>query len=440
MRFEIYMIERIKINILVAFVLLWGIGADAQKRKVTKPAPKTAAPKPVVERKPKTAVIDSLIANYHFDEAADVIDEELDAQPNADYAAILKARSMQAEKGSNMLEATQKVVFIDSQVVSREHMLQAISIDKSCGRLLTAKQVKEMLGTKEQPTGIGFVNDFGDHIVYSQNIRNGGTKLMQANRFGDSWSSPTPLQGIGDSLSTEGFPFMMADGTTFYFAAKDEGSLGGYDIYVTRYDSEDNAYLRPENVGMPFNSPANDYLMVFDEVNNMGWFVSDRNQPADKVCIYTFIPSDTRNTYSEISEQQLRTLAALNSITASQQGEKKAVDEALLRLKNARTASTDVATNTDLNFDVAYGKRYNSLDDFHNKQAKEMAAEWAVQKFRRVQLANLLSENRKKFAGAHSETERKALAPVILRQEDELAAQDIKLAEMANKVRSLENN
>lgn len=90
---------------------------------------------------------------------------------------------------------------------------------------------------------------------------------------------------------------MMADGMTLYFAAKGEESLGGYDIFVTRYNKSTGEFVRAENVGMPFNSPANDYLMAIDETCNIGWFVTDRNQTADNVCIYRFIPNETREVY-----------------------------------------------------------------------------------------------------------------------------------------------
>ena len=421
--------------ILIIFALCMPeMAIQAQKKKAT-PKPKV---QPVVERKPKTAEIDSLINAYLFDEAADLIDDELDTNPAADYAAILTARQQQAAKGSSMLEATQRVVFVDSIVVGRELMLQTINIDGSCGQLLNAKQMKDLLGLKEQLAGTGFVNDFGDHAIFSQTTKGHGTKLMQASLFGDKWSAPAPLCGIGDSLSAEGFPFLMADGTTLYFAATDEASLGGYDIYITRYDAESGSYLKPENVGMPFNSPANEYLMVYDEVNNLGWLVSDRNQPADKVCVYVFIPDEARETYDDLPDDQLRSLAAIHSIKASQQKAGAEVNEALARLQTARTARHDIAKSKDLNFDVAYGKRYKSLDDFRNPKAKEKAAEWAAHKLRHEQLATLLADNRHKYAAAQTDAERKALGPVILRQEQELQAQAMQLAELANKVRALE--
>lgn len=56
----------------------------------------------------------------------------------------------------------------------------------------------------------------------------------------------------------------MADGVTIYYASDGEG-LGGYDIFVTRYNTNTDTYLVPENVGMPFNSPYNDYMYVIDD-------------------------------------------------------------------------------------------------------------------------------------------------------------------------------
>ena len=148
--------------ILIIFALcIPEVAIQAQKKKAAK-----TKVQPVVERKPKTAEIDSLINAYLFDEATDLIDDEMDTNPAADYAAILTARQQQAAKGSSMLEATQKVVFVDSIVVGRELMLQTISIDGSCGQLLTAKQIKDLKNIIEGPKEPKFdYSDFEQRLV-----------------------------------------------------------------------------------------------------------------------------------------------------------------------------------------------------------------------------------------------------------------------------------
>ena len=87
---------------------------------------------------------------------------------------------------------------------------------------------------------------------------------------------------------------------------------------------------------MPFNSPANDYMYAEDYTNNIGWFVTDRNQPEGKVCIYIFIPSDTRQVYdkTKTSEQEIIRAACINRI-ADTWGNGKDRLKALTRLHNA---------------------------------------------------------------------------------------------------------
>ena len=95
----------------------------------------------------------------------------------------------------------------------------------------------------------------------------------------DRWTDETPVSG----LDTDGdlrYPFLQNDGVTIYYAASGSESMGGLDIFVSRYNTATGKYLKPENIGMPFNSEANDYLYVIDEDNNLGWFATDqRAQP-----------------------------------------------------------------------------------------------------------------------------------------------------------------
>ena len=140
-----------KIVFLTIIAMIAGAGSLQAQKKGGKTQPKAQTKvqtkvQPATERKPKTAEIDSLIRCYLFDEAEDLIISELEGQPSADYAAKLRARKAQAEKGSTMLEATQKVVVVDSQVVSREAIAKTFALHESCGRLLSAKEVKDLLG------------------------------------------------------------------------------------------------------------------------------------------------------------------------------------------------------------------------------------------------------------------------------------------------------
>ncbi len=264
---------------------------------------------------------------------------------------------------TTMREATQQIVFVDSIVVDKQKFLSQYRLSSESGRLMT---YTDFFHSDEQPYAICYLNELGNKAWFSKSGKLYTTDLLG----GKEWNTPTLLDGLeGGQFSPANYPYMMADGTTFYFAAGGSESIGGLDIFVTRYDSNTGRFLVPENIGMPFNSEANDYMIAIDEMNNIGYFASDRRQPEGKVCIYTFIPNKTRRTYDAdaLEEQVLRSLADIHSI-ADTWGDGKARKEALNRLQALRTAQKVSAppkqTGEAISFMVDDQTTYHTLADF----------------------------------------------------------------------------
>lgn len=223
-----------------------------------------------------------------------------------------------------MREATRKVVFIDSMVVEKATFISHIPLSKECGTIL-------------QKNGMGqYTNELGDRNFSAVFDRSDSLNhITMSDYIANQWTKPTTIRGIGNADAN--YPYLMPDGTTLYYAQKGENSIGGYDIFVTRYNPDNSAFLRPENIGMPFASEANDYLYVIDETQQLGYFVTDRRQPEGMVCIYIFIPSNSRQIYpSEVyTEEQIKSLSELRRI-ADTWGNGKEREAALERLKKAK--------------------------------------------------------------------------------------------------------
>ena len=200
-------------------------------------------------------------------------------------------------KLERMTENTQRIVFIDSMVIPKKQFLSAFLLSPEVGQVA---RHQDIFHTQQQPDAFVHVNDLGTRCYLSLAPTDTTMQLYMSDYLDEHWSRPQLLKGINDDNQFQrvNYPFMMGDGQTFYFAAEGGDGLGGYDIYVTRYDAEEGQFLHPVNIGMPFNSEANDYLYIIDEYSNLGWFATDRNQPADTVCVYLFLPPVTRQTYS----------------------------------------------------------------------------------------------------------------------------------------------
>lgn len=84
------------------------------------------------------------------------------------------------------------------------------------------------------------------------------------------------------------FPILLTDGIRIIFAQRSDEGLGGYDLYLSRQSIDTGLYFRPTHLGLPFNSPANDYLLIYDELRDETLLVSDRYAPNGQVHIYRY--------------------------------------------------------------------------------------------------------------------------------------------------------
>ena len=270
---------------------------------------------------------------------------------------------MHKEKMERMTANTAQVMFIDSFVVNKADFLSRYILNPEAGRIDT---YQKLYNTQRQPNAYVYVNELGNRCFLSQENNEGVINLYSSERVDNKWTRQTKVRGINDQqeFMRVNYPFMLGDGETLYFAAEGEEGLGGYDIYTSTYDKDTQQFLQPVNMGMPFNSEANDYMFVIDEYSNIGWFASDRNQPADTVCIYVFVP-ESRKTYDPetYTSEQITNYARIASI-ADTWTDKQKLDQALARLQMTRDRSSQTIQGRDFIFVINDDITYYQLSDF----------------------------------------------------------------------------
>lgn len=267
------------------------------------------------------------------------------------------------EKMDRMTANTAQVMFIDSFVVNKADFLSRYILNPEAGRIDT---YQNLYNNQRQPNAYVYINELGNRCFLSQENNEGIINLYSSERENNKWTRRTKLRGINSKQEFKkvNYPFMLGDGETLYFAAEGDEGLGGYDIYTSTYDKESQRFLQPVNIGMPFNSEANDYMFVIDEYSNIGWFASDRNQPADTVCVYVFVP-EPRKTYDPevYTPEQIANFARIASI-ADTWTDKQKHDQALARLQMTRDRSRQTVEGRDFVFVINDDITYYQLSDF----------------------------------------------------------------------------
>ena len=325
---------------------------------------------------------------------------------------------------TSMREMTQQIIIIDSIVADKDQVLSHFHLSSETGRIISSHA---FFGKGDSTTV--FVNEMGNKAYFSQPDDSLHQQLCTSDLLGGEWSRSQLLNGINKGIVEAAYPFMLADGLTFYFAGKGEESIGGYDIFLTRYDARSNSFLKPENIGMPFNSEANDYLFALDEYARIGYFVSDRRQPEGKVCLYIFIPNNSRKTYNPAvyTEAQIRDFADISSI-ADTWGNGEERNAALARyhaisVRDTQTANANsVSKNTALTsmeLVINDALTYSSAKDFRSREAALLYKELIETRQQYRSLSQQLEQWRNNYLKATG-NDKQSIARDILQAETEI--------------------
>lgn len=324
-----------------------------------------------------------------------------------------------------MLPNTQKLTVVDSVVVDKSNMLAAIPLSADLGRI---ESYGEFFAVPGQDDCYVYVNGFGSQCYYSEQA---DKKLQLYTRYklGDQWSRPQLLKGLTVEADTLNYPYMSADGQTFYFSAKAKDGLGGYDIYMTRYDADNGSFYQPESMGLPINSEGNDYIYVEDETRQLAWFATDRRQPQGKVCVYTIVLPSERQNYDvdTMADSELRSKAKLERIRDTWNG-KQAPADALESLNIARYSQKRHSTDEkEMVFVVNDDLTITSADELRSSSAKLLYADIQQKRNGIAQSKSDLETMRSQYQ-ASDKKQKARLAPQIREAEQSLESlrQDLK--------------
>ncbi|MGN0087083.1 MAG: hypothetical protein ACI353_06150 [Alloprevotella sp.] len=427
---------------------------SAAKRKTTRPEKKISRPeknfsseeinaasaglKASASADVKTAW--ELFADYRFEEAKQCWEEEKLRIERAKLPTWeIEAAIERAELGANLLSVTQKVEILDSTSVDAAAFLNSYRLSRETGRLADARALLKSMKVPVAGTGrTAFMSELGDRILFAAPDEAARLRLCSSGRLGEEWGTPEQLEFVDGVDGNCDYPFLQADGVTLYFASDNEDGLGGYDLYVSTYDSDTRQFSRPENLGFPFNSPADDYLYVIDEEQNIGYFATNRRQPEGKVCVYTFRLPEVRETFilNEDNEDEVRAAAMILGLEKPASPDGKAKLTAASQQQRTTNSVAGVDGQIEMRFIINDYTVYTSLNDFRSDDARTAASQVHLLSHQLADLQRTLAENRERYAANDADA---ALRDIIRSQEQQERELSDRLTAEAKRMRALEN-
>lgn len=330
---------------------------------------------------------------YRFNDAEKEF-EKYQRSKRRDKSAMerLELKRDYADRLQRSVSRTEDVQIIDSITVSKQDFLKAYNLSASSGSILP---VYEFFADRSMTDETLYMNERKDKVYYSKGDDTSGIALYTMDKLLDTFGNEKRLPEPVNKEGNHAYPFVLSDGLTLYFASSAEPSYGGYDLFVTRYNLSSDSYLNPNQLNMPFNSPFNDYMLAIDEEKGIGWFASDRYQPSDSVCVYTFIPNEQ---IQLLESEDADFLARRARISAIADTWKEGIDYESLRLRAKKRDVVQQDNKGDFSFVINDKVTYHSLSDFKSGQARSMFSQAIELEEELTKLKQELSQKRDQYA------------------------------------------
>lgn len=204
--------------------------------------------------------------NYQFDKAIAIYEKLLSSTTDPAEKEVIFEKLLLSQNGESMLQFASTPAVIAKKTVLRKDFFLWYS--HLADRSWTADGNFYPEGASRY-----YLSKDGDIVVTS--------RVDSA-----LWSVPEVVSNEMVSPRNEIFPMLSPDGKELYISSDGLFGMGGYDLYVSRYDESARQWGPLQNIGFPFSSVADDLLYTQSADGRYIVFASNRECDASSVVIY----------------------------------------------------------------------------------------------------------------------------------------------------------
>ena len=226
---------------------------------------------------------DSLHTAYLFEEAVSEYAQALRMADDSLTRQRIDDAMLQSQNGRNMLAYCSQPVVVARQRFSLEDFFLFYPLKDRSWRPVPNQL--DSLGGGDLVRAL-YLPDDADEYYFSSADADGIHNIYHTHRQDTVWTAPELINENLTSSSDEIFPMLSPDGNSLYFSSKGLYGMGGYDLYVSRWNRETHDWETPVNLGFPYSSPADDFLFMNTADGKYSLFASNRDCARDSVWLY----------------------------------------------------------------------------------------------------------------------------------------------------------
>lgn len=227
---------------------------------------------------------DSLRKAYQFSKSIDLYDKALALETDSVARIGIEDAKMLSENGLGMTDFVLQPTVVARHRFSLEDFYLYYPLEDAGWRSLP--NVLDSIGGHPFYKAV-YVPGEVSSLYYSSHDQDGTVNIYRTDRKDTTWCVPYLLNEYLVSSGDEIYPMLSPDGKRLYFASSGLYGMGGFDLYVSTWNEDQQEWGPPANMGMPYSSPYNDFLFIDTADGKYSVFASDRDcAGTDSVDVY----------------------------------------------------------------------------------------------------------------------------------------------------------
>jgi outer membrane protein OmpA-like peptidoglycan-associated protein/Tol biopolymer transport system component len=243
--------------------------------------------------------------------------------------------------------------------ISEDGRTMIISKGEGNGDLFISQ--RELLGKWSEPVSLGknintssieagaFLAENGKKLYFASD-RSGGyggfDLYLSERRSNGKWGAAVNLGPKINTIFDEDAPSLTKEGDKIYFSSKGHKAMGGFDIFVAKWDAVNKVFKNPENLGFPINSADDDNTYVLSPDSGLAYYASFKENGIGDLDIFHLIKGAPLPDSVKKDQAEFKELAKANVPLMEDKVNKLAEDSSAKEAAEAdRVAKAEKAAN-----------------------------------------------------------------------------------------------
>lgn len=228
--------------------------------------------------------------NFQFNEAIknyNLYIQKSGGKPNPKFETEHQIEMCQ--NGKKLLTTISDLVVLEKKEIEYASFFRLYNLSHIGGVILITADYQSKIDKKKNHTPLIHFPDNAQTIYYSSygESDKGSKDIYCRKRLPDGkWGLPALVSGNVNTKFDEDFPYLSPNGEYLYFCSKGHNSMGGFDVFRSKLDPENNSFGHPENMDFAISSPDNDLFYVVDSLEKNAYFASARQSENGKIHVY----------------------------------------------------------------------------------------------------------------------------------------------------------